>query len=607
MKTMYAIRQHVRQIGALLLLVAAVATLSALIGGSTAMAAPAAAPAMAPLPPTTCTSPVAGERVCDLWAKAGTLTLADGNTVNIWGFTDAAGGTAQLPGPALIVNQGERVTVNLTNDVPGETISLAFPGQDMMPDLTGVGQGLSASYVFTPTVPGTYSYEAGLTTNGARQVTMGLYGALIVRPAGHADWAYDGASAPTGEALLILNEIDPDFNADPNGFMFQSFKAEYWLINGKSFPDAEVIATAPGERVLLRYLNGGVRSRYVAVLGLEQTVLGIDSSQLPYTYTVTSEALGSGQALDVIVDIPAGASDGERYALYSPGLQIHNAGALAGDGTTLFGGLLTFLQVSGGVVATDVGPLASNVDVTPNPTTGTAGVTLSANLEDPLPDTSSVTAWEVFINELGADGSSVYSDTIPAPAASVAVSTLIPPSELALLPAGDVTFYVHGRDANGNWGPVSSAVLDLVAEGPVIRSQSVTPATTNGTVDVILRATAEETPTGNLNVEAHFWKWDAPGAEPTPRAGGRPGGNDPGGDGACPRSWAAYDLDPWPGRGGQLGRLWDRGANGGQDGAERGGDQPGAQPQQRLAGGEPLRLRRATDGAHQRHVTDRGR
>jgi FtsP/CotA-like multicopper oxidase with cupredoxin domain len=508
---MKPITRHVLRIGAWLLLAAVVAVIGALGSGSLALAAPGTAEA---LPATTCTSPTPGERVCDLWAKSGTLTLADGTVVTIWGFSDSAGSAAQLPGPALIVNQGETVTVNLANDLAGETVSLSFPGQALIPDLTGVPAGGSTSYTFTPTEPGTYAYEAGLTNNGARQVAMGLFGALIVRPAADPGSAYGAGTSFDDEYLLVVNEIDPALNADPNGFAIQNFKADYWLINGQSFPDTDLLPTAPGNRVLLRYLNGGIRSRYVAILGLEQTVLGIDSSQLPYTYTVTSEALGSGQALDVMATIPVSATEGERYTLYNPGLQLHNAGALAGDGTTAFGGLLTFLEVSGGAALPDVGPLASNAQVAPSPTTGAQGVTLTVTLDEATTGGSNVDAWEYFIDDLGADGSGI-SMTVGAPAPMVVVSTAVPSTTLDLLLPGDVTFYIHGRDALGHWGPVTSAVLDLVKAGPMIQGISLSPNPTNGTLPLSLWATADDTATGNIHVvDAEFF-FGAPGDDGT--------------------------------------------------------------------------------------------
>src|SRR5215510_983293 len=85
-----------------LLVVAALIVVSALA----ASAAPPRAPLATILPATTCG--LAGStRTCNLYAKTGTLTLPGAVTVNIWGYSATSGGAASLPGPVLIVNQGE--------------------------------------------------------------------------------------------------------------------------------------------------------------------------------------------------------------------------------------------------------------------------------------------------------------------------------------------------------------------------------------------------------------------------------------------------------------------------------------------------------------------
>ncbi len=61
--------------------------------------------------------------------------------------------------------------------------------------------------------PGTFIYESG--SNVSKQIEMGMYGALIVRPTGHPDWAYGSASTqfdPNREYLLLLSEFDPDLH-----------------------------------------------------------------------------------------------------------------------------------------------------------------------------------------------------------------------------------------------------------------------------------------------------------------------------------------------------------------------------------------------------------
>ena len=190
-----------------------VAVLLAVTGSGAGQAL--AAPAAGVLPPSTaCTGTGSGTVTCNLWAKTGTLTLPGSVTVPVWGYADSAGGSVQVPGPVLEAVTGDTVTVNLTNNLgPGRSTSLAFEGQAMMPDTTGVGDGLTKSYTFTATAPGTFLYEAGPLANAQHQVPMGLYGALIVRPAGLPGQAYTKPeTAFNDEALVVLSEIDPALN-----------------------------------------------------------------------------------------------------------------------------------------------------------------------------------------------------------------------------------------------------------------------------------------------------------------------------------------------------------------------------------------------------------
>jgi hypothetical protein len=96
----------------------------------------------------------------------------------------------QVPGPTLIVTEGQTVTVHLQNGLPsaaGNT-SILFPG--FVVTATGGVQGLltqeaapagTVTYTFVANSPGTHAYYSG--TQGDLQVEMGLYGAVIVLPA----------------------------------------------------------------------------------------------------------------------------------------------------------------------------------------------------------------------------------------------------------------------------------------------------------------------------------------------------------------------------------------------------------------------------------------
>ena len=110
----------------------------------------------------------------------------------------------QYPGPTLIVNQGDEVTVNLTNTHIPMPVSILFPGQKGVAATGGslgqftrestmvsTGVGDTVSYTFTASNPGTYTYYSG--TQPGLQVEMGLMGALIVRSATDFQ-AYNDAS-----------------------------------------------------------------------------------------------------------------------------------------------------------------------------------------------------------------------------------------------------------------------------------------------------------------------------------------------------------------------------------------------------------------------------
>ena len=171
----------------------------------------------------------------DLTAAAGYISQPDGASIYSWGYgcnsapggyapaalagaSSCATGAMQLPGPTLIVNQGETVTVTLANNLPaaaGNT-SMLFPGfavtasggtagvlTQEAPNATCTGTipCNTVTYSFVATTPGTHSYYSG--TQGDLQVEMGLYGALIVLPS-------TGSNVPTGYVAQLAGSGLPN-------------------------------------------------------------------------------------------------------------------------------------------------------------------------------------------------------------------------------------------------------------------------------------------------------------------------------------------------------------------------------------------------------------
>jgi FtsP/CotA-like multicopper oxidase with cupredoxin domain len=439
-----------------------------------------AAPALADLPTSPC-STVGTTTTCELWATTGTLTVpAAPAAVPVWGFASSEIGDAQVPGPLLLGNEGDTMEVTLNNSLPF-TVALAFPGQELLPDLDGVPPGGTATYSFDLTSPGTFLYEAGLTADGQRQVAMGLYGALVVSPT-VAPTTYDD------EWLLVLGEIDPVFNSDPAAFDMHEYAPRYWLINGQAYPEVPEIPVVPGQTVLLRYVNGGLESHWMGLLGLRQQIIATDGELRQSPWWAVSETVAAGQTMDTLVDIPLSAEAGQRYALYDTNLLLHNANQRLTSGSLAYGGAMTFLQATTGVTSI-AGPVASNVLVSPNPTRGDEPVSLSADF------TPAATSAEFFINTLGSPGTGTTMSVAGGGATYSFAAGELPGS----WPSGFLVIYVRGQDANG-WGPVGSTVLNLDYAGPKIVGMSLSPEPSNGTKPVLLRATGDDHSTGRNNV-----------------------------------------------------------------------------------------------------------
>ncbi|MDT5029657.1 MAG: hypothetical protein QOE61_6583, partial [Micromonosporaceae bacterium] len=478
---------------------------------------PAVAQAQGALPQTGCT--VTGtSAVCELWAMTGTTVLASA-AVPIWGFASTSAGPATTPGPVLVVDQGNVVTINLHNGLTS-ALSLAVPAiTGTVPDTVGAPAGASKSYTFTATRPGTYLYEAGHTANGARQTAMGLVGALVVRGAdsGGRHSAYgDAASAYDDEALVVLTEVDPAFNANPDGYDLRNFSPKYRLINGKVFPETDVIATDINRTVLLRYLDAGLLAHPMTLLGVDQSVVGQDARPAAYPEGTVTIPLQPGQTVDAVVKMPAGPD--ARFALMETGGQLNNNGQRYGavvSGVSpqqAFGGMLTFLDTNPPVDPVDrIGPVSSNVSASPNPTSVLNEVTVTANFSDVKNGNSVVDKAELVIDDLSvAAGTSsmTFSGGSPGFGTGPTVtgaSATIPTSVLTTLTQGLHTIFVRAHDGGGNWGVVGSTTLNLSTTGAATTGVVLTPNPTKGSGSIEVSATGDDTSLGGTVTAAEYF------------------------------------------------------------------------------------------------------
>ncbi|MCU1282124.1 MAG: multicopper oxidase type 3 [bacterium] len=343
-----------------------------------------AQPARAAVPGITGTS-------FSLVASEDFISQPDGASIYSWGYgcdASAANGPSfapfpgncpqmQLPGPTLIVTEGDTVTVQLRNGLPiaaGNT-SILFPGFKVTS--TGGVNGLLTkeapvggvvTYTFKADKPGTYAYYSG--THADLQIEMGLFGAIVVRPAhspasctkGDFSLAASAYNHPSTcydrEYMFQLSEMDSRIHdrayaqvkacsggpCPPIVAVIEPYHPNYFLINGRSMPDNmdTPYSTAyprqpynanphmhPGELVLMRMVGQGRWQHPFHFHGNHARVLARDGNLL----LSTDNASLAGPLLFTTPTV-SGQTQDQIFSWTGKGLNWDVYNHRAGDGTT---------------------------------------------------------------------------------------------------------------------------------------------------------------------------------------------------------------------------------------------------------------------------------
>lgn len=218
-------------------------------------------------------------KVFELTTTKTTWEVETGREIEAWVFN------GQLPGPEIRVTEGDQVRVILHNEL-AESTAIHWHGQatpnamDGVPFITQppVKPGESFTYEFVAKPSGSHMYHSH--HNAAKQVSLGLLGALIVEPK-------DPTTRPAfdKEYTLILND-------GPHGF----------TLNGKSFPATAPLTAKLGQKVLIRYMNEGMMIHPMHLHGMPMQVIAKDGYPLPQPYYCDTLNISPGDRWDVLVD-----------------------------------------------------------------------------------------------------------------------------------------------------------------------------------------------------------------------------------------------------------------------------------------------------------------
>ncbi|RME72748.1 MAG: copper oxidase [Chloroflexi bacterium] len=317
-------------------------------------------------------------------------------TDSIGDFIQKYKGRVRTPAPIVDVTENQDVYITLTNlgfeqrpDLDdSHTIhwhGFRNPNSvfDGVPEVSiSVPVARDFPYFFRPRDEGTYMYHCHF--EDTEHVQMGMDGIVFVRPqpgAGITPYhAYaDFSTAFDREYTLLLNEVDTiphDNLLAVQGFVWSDYKPNYWVINGRSYPDTlytdldlanEVDAVAaelknrqpvssliqanPGEKILLRMASLGYEQHAMQMMGIRMRVVGQDATFLgPLAYDTHTIYIGPGEARDAIFvappynpNLPGGTDAAGDYNVYW--FKNRNYQRLVNDREPGLGGMITQVRV----------------------------------------------------------------------------------------------------------------------------------------------------------------------------------------------------------------------------------------------------------------------
>lgn len=254
--------------------------------------------------------------------------------IRAWGFN----GTT--PGPTIEVNEGDKIRLVITNELP-EPLTVHSHGIELPNNQDGAGgfaepvimPGQTRNYEYTLYQSGTAFYHGEF--NLMKATSYGLTGAIIIHPKAY-DEAIDKQFVITMQEWRILpGNLDPDLvNMDFNWFTF----------NGHSAPNIPTITVNQGDRVRIRLINMSMDNHPIHMHGHTWWVVGTEGGPIPKT------AQWPGNT----VDVPPGASRDVEFIAWNPGLwffhchKVHhviNAHADVPMGIMPHGGMFTIVHV----------------------------------------------------------------------------------------------------------------------------------------------------------------------------------------------------------------------------------------------------------------------
>jgi len=229
------------------------------------------------------------------------LHVAPGLDYKVFGFD------GQVPGPLIHVREGDEVTVHVTNNttLPHTIHWHGFYQTDNwkndgVPGITqeAIQPGNTFTYHWKAEKTGSMWYHCHVNVNEHVGI-RGMFGPIVVDPKTPSPLE----KKVTKDVIMMLSTWESAY-ADKYGTGGGPMdEADYFSINGKSFPLTQPLRVKKGDVVRIRFIGAGDGVHYMHSHGHDMLVTHKDGTALPNPYYADVVAVGPGERYDVIMEM----------------------------------------------------------------------------------------------------------------------------------------------------------------------------------------------------------------------------------------------------------------------------------------------------------------
>ena len=192
-------------------------------------------------------------RQITLIAEPAKITIATNVTYDAWTFN----GT--VPGPTVVVNQGDTINFTLINKFTDMAHSIDFHAAEVnwATDYAAVPPNGSKTFTFTVNYPGVFMYHCGAQPV-LEHISNGMYGAIIVNPITPLPAATGGSYVLVQSEFYLNSKVGTDGAFAGNYTRMLAATPDYVVFNGKAFQYQKApLEVQPNQLVRLYILNVG--------------------------------------------------------------------------------------------------------------------------------------------------------------------------------------------------------------------------------------------------------------------------------------------------------------------------------------------------------------